>query len=103
MTALSSCLVNLPGANIMAKFIEVWEDTFINVDKIIRISKTEGKPHPNTANHYQHEVLGSDREYHWTGCYESPTQWVIYTSDSWDGIYRITDPQYFNGVEDLLK
>ena len=87
----------------MTKFVCVSEDTFVNVDKIIRICKSEGQPHHSEEGKFQHKMLASDGEYHWTGCYDSPFQWVLYTSNSWDGIFRVTDPEYFQGVEDLLK
>lgn len=87
----------------MAKFVQIGQNNFINVDKVIRITKTEGKPHPEEEDMFQHKALGSDGEFHWGGCYESSFQWVLYTSQEWDGIYRVANPEYFQGVEDLLK
>lgn len=87
----------------MAKFVQVWENTFVNADKIIRISKTEGRIHPTVEGKFQHKVLGSDGDFHWTGEYSSSIQYVLYTSQEWDGIYRVTNSEFFQGVEDLLK
>ena len=60
----------------MTKFVQIGADNFINVDKIIRISKVKGRPHPSEEGMFQHEVLGSDGDYHWTGKYSSSIQLV---------------------------
>jgi hypothetical protein len=87
----------------MAKFIQIGQDNFINIDKIIRITKVEGRNHPSKEGKYQHKVLGSDGDYHWVGEYTSSIQWVIYTTQEWDGIYRVTDSTYFERIKDILK
>lgn len=86
----------------MTKFVQVNKNTFVSVDKIINIQKKVGTS--DGKGTFQYDFLCSDGEYRTRGGYTSEYHWLIFTSnDIWEGTFRITDSEFFEGIEDLLK